>query len=117
MAPQPLYDFLPCRWPDASRSTSHLPSPYVTLLVFHDPKSITGILAVPPASDVGIPFVEDDPKIFRPGVASLRTAAKVDRDYLAWFDEAPSDQPLVSIGDIKPRSHACGRDGRTRRAS
>ena len=89
MAPQPLYDFLPCRWPDASRSTSHLPSPYVTLLVFHDPKSITGILAVPPASDVGIPFVEDDPKIFRPGVASLRTAAKVDRDYLAWFDEPP----------------------------
>jgi len=60
--------------------------------LLHDPKSITGILAVPPVSDVGIPFAEDDPKIFRPCVASLRTAAKVDRDYLAWFDEALSDR-------------------------
>jgi hypothetical protein len=50
-----------------------------------DPKSITGILAVPPASDVGIPFVEDDPKVRRSSVAWLRTTAEVDRDYLAWF--------------------------------
>src|SRR5262249_43173527 len=75
MAPQPLYDFLPCRWPDASRSTSYLPSPFVILLVLHDPKSITGMLAVPPASDDGTPFGEDHPKLFGPCAASLRTAA------------------------------------------
>ena len=47
VAPQPLYDFLPCRWPDASRSTSHLPRPFVALLILHDPKSLTAILVDP----------------------------------------------------------------------
>jgi len=82
-AHKPLYDFLPCRWPDASRSTSHLPRPFVTLLILHHPRSIAGILAVPPASAVGISFVEDDPKVLRSCVAWLRTAAEVDRDSLA----------------------------------